>query len=100
MAHDNTSAFNCRYAVANGPRSWSEHAYGEAVDIDPRENPYRLNGRIYPPAGKPYLDRSKHRRGMIFAGGPVVAAFDAVGWGWGGRWASTPDYQHFSVNGR
>jgi len=100
MAHDNTSAFNCRYAVANGPKTWSEHAYGEAIDIDPRENPYRLNDRIYPPAGKPYLDRSKHRRGMISAGGPVVAAFDALGWGWGGRWASTPDYQHFSVNGR
>src|SRR5690348_4652648 len=26
MNHDNTSAFNCRYAVANGPKSWSEHA--------------------------------------------------------------------------
>lgn len=100
MAHDNTSAFNCRYAVTTGPRSWSEHAFGEAVDIDPRENPYRLNGRIYPPSGRGYLNRSKPRRGMILSGGPVVAAFDAVGWGWGGRWASTPDYQHFSVNGR
>ncbi|HWC36773.1 MAG TPA: M15 family metallopeptidase [Mycobacteriales bacterium] len=100
MAHDNTSAFNCRYAVANGPKTWSEHAYGEAVDIDPRENPYTLNGRVYPPSGARYADRSKHRRGMVFANGPVVRAFDAVGWGWGGRWSSSPDYQHFSVNGR
>jgi hypothetical protein len=100
MNHDNTSAFNCRYAVANGPKSWSEHAYGDAVDIDPRENPYTLNGRIYPPSGANYVDRSHHRRGMIFAHGPVVNAFDAVGWGWGGRWSSSPDYQHFSVNGR
>ncbi|HVT22504.1 MAG TPA: M15 family metallopeptidase [Mycobacteriales bacterium] len=100
MAHDNTSAFNCRYAVANGPKSWSAHAYGSAVDIDPRENPYRLNGKILPPSGAKYADRSKHRRGMIFAGGPVVRAFDAVGWGWGGRWGSTPDYQHFSASGR
>jgi hypothetical protein len=100
MAHDNTSAFNCRYAVAAGPKSWSEHAYGDAVDIDPRENPYRLNGRIYPPSGRPYLDRSKPHRGMITAHGPVVAAFAAQGWGWGGRWSSSPDYQHFSVNGR
>ncbi|MGN6473065.1 MAG: M15 family metallopeptidase, partial [Mycobacteriales bacterium] len=60
MNHDNTSAFNCRYAVANGPKSWSEHAYGEAVDIDPRENPYTLNGKIYPPSGAAYVDRSKH----------------------------------------
>ncbi|HEX3707700.1 MAG TPA: M15 family metallopeptidase [Mycobacteriales bacterium] len=100
MNHDNTSAFNCRYAVANGPKSWSEHAYGEAVDINTRENPYKLNGKILPPSGAKYADRSKHRRGMIFSHGAVVKAFDAVGWGWGGRWASTPDYQHFSVNGR
>jgi hypothetical protein len=100
MADDNTSAFNCRYAVANGPKSWSAHAYGDAVDINTRENPYRLNGKILPPSGAKYTDRSKHRRGMIFAHGPVVKAFDAVGWGWGGRWSSSPDYQHFSVNGR
>lgn len=100
MNHDNTSAFNCRYAVANGPKTWSEHAYGEAVDIDPRENPYTLNGRIYPPSGAAYTDRSHHRRGMIFDHGRAVRAFDAVGWGWGGRWSSSPDYQHFSVNGR
>jgi hypothetical protein len=100
MNHDNTSAFNCRYAVANGPKEWSEHAFGEAVDIDTRENPYKLDGKILPPSGKPYANRSKHKRGMIFATGPVVKAFDAVGWGWGGRWSSTPDYQHFSVNGR
>jgi hypothetical protein len=100
MAHDNTSAFNCRLAVSDGPKSWSEHAYGEAVDIDPFENPYKLDGKVLPPAATTYANRSKHRRGMIFAGGPVVAAFDSVGWGWGGRWTSSPDYQHFSVNGR
>jgi hypothetical protein len=37
---------------------------------------------------------------MIFASGPVVKAFDAAGWGWGGRWSGSPDYQHFSINGR
>jgi hypothetical protein len=99
-AADNTAAFNCRYAVANGPRVWSEHAYGEAIDIDPRENPYRLDGRILPADGARYANRSRVRPGMIVAGGPVVAAFDRLGWGWGGRWAATPDYQHFSVNGR
>ncbi|HEX3898192.1 MAG TPA: M15 family metallopeptidase [Mycobacteriales bacterium] len=100
MAHDNTSAFNCRLAVTNGPKSWSEHAYGEAVDIDTFENPYELDGKVLPPAATQYADRSKHRRGMIFEGGPVVRAFDSVGWGWGGRWSGSPDYQHFSVNGR
>lgn len=100
MADDNTSAFNCRYAVSNGPKSWSAHAYGDAVDIDPLENPYRLNGRILPPGGAPYMNRSDVRRGMVVDGSAPVRAFDAVGWGWGGRWSSTPDYQHFSSTGR
>jgi hypothetical protein len=100
MAADNTSAFNCRFAVANGPKSWSEHAFGEAVDIDPRENPYRLDGKILPPSGARYADRSTPRRGMVLTRGPAVGAFNAVGWDWGGSWATTPDYQHFSVNGR
>jgi hypothetical protein len=96
VQHDNTSAFNCRFAVASGPKHWSEHAYGEAIDVDPRENPYVQPGSSR--AGTKYADRSNIRRGMIIADGPVVRAFDATGWGWGGRW-SAPDYQHFSVNG-
>lgn len=99
MSHDNTSAFNCRYAVATRPHHWSEHAFGEAIDIDPRENPYRL-GRILPSGGAAYADRRHIRPGMITATGVAVRAFTNSGWGWGGRWTSTPDYQHFSVNGR
>jgi hypothetical protein len=99
MRHDNTSAFNCRYAVSDGPKHWSMHAYGEAVDINPRENPYYLNGRVYPPEGEPYLDRSDVRRGMIVPGSSPVDAFTAVGWGWGGYWSSSPDYHHFSSTG-
>jgi hypothetical protein len=100
MAHDNTSGFNCRFAVANGPRTWSEHAFGEAVDLDPLENPYRFDGKILPPAGATYANRGNVRPGMVVADGVAVRSFDALGWGWGGRWSSTPDFQHFSVNGR
>jgi hypothetical protein len=100
MAHDNTSAFNCRYAVSNGPKSWSEHAYGEAVDVNPLENPYQLNGKVLPSAGAEYVDRSHVRPGMIVAGGPAVTSFSRIGWGWGGRWPTSPDFQHFSENGR
>jgi hypothetical protein len=100
MNADNTSAFNCRYAVSNGPKSWSMHAYGEAVDVDPLENPYRLDGKVLPPAGAPYMDRSDVRAGMVVAGSSPTRAFAALGWGWGGNWSSTPDYQHFSTNGR
>jgi D-alanyl-D-alanine carboxypeptidase len=99
MAADNTSAFNCRYAVATGPKRWSVHAYGEAIDIDPLENPYLLDGTVYPPAGRPFLDRSDARPGMAEPNGELVDAFAASGWEWGGRWTSSPDYQHFSANG-
>jgi hypothetical protein len=99
MAADNTSAFNCRFAVAPGPRRWSVHAYGEAIDVDPLENPYLVGGVVYPPAGRTYLDRADVRPGMAVAGGELVTAFAAVGWQWGGRWTASPDYQHFSLNG-
>jgi hypothetical protein len=99
MAADNTSAFNCRYAVAPGPRRWSVHAYGEAVDVNPVENPYLEGGRVRPAAGRRFLDRSQARPGMAVAGGTLVAAFAAAGWQWGGRWTGSPDWQHFSATG-
>jgi D-alanyl-D-alanine carboxypeptidase len=96
---DNTAAFNCRYAVSSGPRRWSAHAYGQAIDVNPVENPYVLGGRVHPRAGTAYLDRSRVRPGMAVAGGPLVRAFAASGWSWGGRWQGSPDYQHFSTTG-
>ncbi len=100
MAADNTSGFNCRYAVAPGPRRWSVHAYGEAIDVNPVENPYLEGGVVRPRAGASYLDRSNVRPGMAVPRGRLVSAFAAVGWSWGGRWRSSPDYQHFSATGR
>ena len=99
LAADNTAAFNCRYAVASGPKRWSAHAYGFAIDVNPVENPYLLNGRVHPRAGRVYLDRSRVRRGMAVRGGLLVSAFASVGWRWGGRWTGSPDYQHFSATG-
>jgi hypothetical protein len=96
---DNTSSFNCRAAVAPGPKHWSMHAYGEAIDVDTVENPYVENGRNSHANARPYVDRSRVRRGMAVEGGTLVRAFAAIGWGWGGRWPGSPDYQHFSLNG-
>jgi hypothetical protein len=96
---DNTAAFNCRYAVASGPKRWSVHAYGLAIDVNPVENPYLEGGRVHPRAGRAYLDRSRYRRGMAVRGGLLVDAFASVGWPWGGRWTGSPDYQHFSATG-
>ena len=87
------------YAVAPGPKRWSVHAYGEAIDVNPVENPYISGGKVRPPAGRRYLDRANVRRGMAVPGGLLVRTFAAVGWQWGGRWASSPDYQHFSATG-
>jgi hypothetical protein len=99
LAADNTAAFNCRYVVGPGPRRWSVHAYGEAIDVDPVENPYLESGRVHPRAGRPFLDRTRRRAGMALPGGVLVRAFAAVGWKWGGRWTRSPDYQHFSATG-
>ncbi len=93
---DNTSGFNCR--AATGSTHWSEHAYGEAIDIDPIENPYVDNGQTSHRASVPYLDRSRVRPGMVTPA--VVAAFASIGWGWGGNWSgSIKDLQHFSASG-
>ena len=58
-----------------------------------------VGGGVRPPEGRPYVRRDPSVRGLITAGGPVVAAFARAGWSWGGRWRS-PDYQHFSSAGR
>jgi D-alanyl-D-alanine carboxypeptidase len=99
LAADNTAGFNCRYAIAPGRRRWSVHAYGEAIDVNPVENPYLEGGRVHPRAGRAYLDRTKIRRGMAVRGGVLVRSFATVGWQWGGRWSGSPDYQHFSATG-
>ena len=96
---DNTSAFNCR--TATGSSSWSNHAYGLAIDVNPIENPYvSASGSTAHRASRPYLNRSRIRRGMAYPGGVLVSAFRSAGWGWGGYWSGAKDYQHFSANGR
>jgi len=101
---DVTGSFSCRQAVpspcvgGNGTGTWSMHAFGLAVDVNPLENPYVGCGQSRDPATKPYRDRSRHLSGMVT--GKVVAAFSAIGWGWGGAWAGdTKDFMHFSSNG-
>jgi hypothetical protein len=99
MDADNTSGFNCRDAVAPGPPQWSAHAFGTAIDVNPVENPYLEGGAVQPSRGSAYLDRADMRPGMSGPGTALNEAFAAVGWQWGGRWTSSPDYQHFSANG-
>jgi hypothetical protein len=102
--NDVTASFECRQAVPSpcvggtGTGSWSMHAFGLAVDVNPLENPYVGCGQSRDPATRPYFDRSRHRRGMVTP--RAIAAFRSVGWGWGGAWAgNTKDYMHFSSTG-
>ena len=92
-----TSSFECREAAQS--THWSQHAYGLAIDINPFHNPYVRGDLVAPELASAYVDRSWERPGMIFEGDRVTAAFDAIGWGWGGRWSSLKDWMHFSRDG-
>jgi poly-gamma-glutamate synthesis protein (capsule biosynthesis protein) len=98
MADDATTGFNCRPVA--GTSRWSQHAYGKAIDVNPVENPSVTGGVPSPPAGAAFLDRRQVRPGMLTSGGVGVRAFAGIGWGWGGRWRSSKDWQHVSSNGR
>ena len=74
------------------------HAYGEAIDLNPVENPYVGCGMTRDKTALSYLNRSNVRRGMVTPA--IVVVFASVGWGWGGSWfGATKDYMHFSANG-
>jgi hypothetical protein len=99
MAANNTSAYNCRTVA--GSSTWSQHAYGRALDVNPVQNPFvSSSGAVDPPAGAAYRDRRDVRPGMVVRPGPVVDAFERIGWGWGGDFSRSKDWQHFSANGR
>ncbi|MCV7191362.1 M15 family metallopeptidase [Mycolicibacterium brumae] len=94
MRDNNTSAFNCRGIP--GSSSWSEHAYGRAIDINPLLNPYiSASGAMEPATAGPYLDRTLDEAGMLRDGHPAVEVFTDRGWTWGGNWRDPKDYQHF-----
>lgn len=92
-----TAAFVCRSVRAGS--SWSEHAKGLAIDLNPFQNPYVRGDIVVPELASAYLDRDWHRRGMIQPGDLVTRAFADIGWSWGGAWSS-PDLMHFSLNNR
>jgi hypothetical protein len=94
---NDTGSFNCR--PVRGASTYSQHAYGLAVDVNPFQNPYLKGDLVLPELASAYRDRGWRRPGMILPGGVVVRAFAAIGWGWGGSWHSLKDLQHFSANG-
>jgi hypothetical protein len=94
-----TGAFVCRPSTGSAS-TYSQHAYGLAIDVDPFQNPYTKGDLVLPELASSYLARDRVRPGMITPHGVVVRAFASIGWTWGGTWHSLKDYQHFSQNGR
>lgn len=94
---NDTTSFVCRPAV--GSNSWSQHAYGFAVDINPFHNPYLRGDLVLPELASVYLDRADLRPGMIEQGDVVFQAFRDIGWAWGGNWNTLKDWMHFSQSG-
>jgi hypothetical protein len=94
---NNTAAFVCR--TVRGGSSFSAHASGLAIDLNPFMNPYTRDDLVLPELASAYVDRGNVRPGMVLDGDAVVRAFDSVGWDWGGRWDDPVDRMHFTASG-
>ena len=99
MSANNTSAFNFR-VMTNGTKL-SKHAYGLAIDLNPKVNPYVKGNMVSPHNGKVYKERNvskckgKYKENMIQKNDKVYKLFKKYGFEWGGDWNSCKDYQHF-----
>jgi hypothetical protein len=82
-----TTGYRCRPVA--GTKTWSQHAYGTALDINPLQNP------MLPAPRSIYADRRRHLIGMIHTEG-AARAFAWNGYFWGGNWRGAKDYMHFS----
>ena len=95
---NNTGSFACR--ATRGATSYSQHAYGLAVDVEPVPEPLHQGRRGAARARVVVRRRAGGAPGMITARRARRRAFASVGWTWGGTWSSLKDLQHFSANGR
>lgn len=99
MRANNSSAFN--YRKISGSSRLSNHAYGFAIDINPRINPWVKGNKVSPSNGKVYRQRKtkkckgKYRKYMIHKNDSIYKIFKKYGFSWGGDWKSSKDYQHF-----
>lgn len=89
MEANNSSAFN--YRTIEGTKELSLHALGQAIDLNPRQNPFIRNGKASP--SQAVYDPSAP--GTFTSGSPIVKAFQDLGWEWGGNWSKIKDYHHF-----
>jgi hypothetical protein len=103
IADNNTSGFNHRNV--GGGNALSLHAYGLAIDVNPKQNPYVKRNpsgivlSVSPPSSINYVRRPQSfadpRLGMAES---VIDLFAEHGFSiWGGYWPYEFDYQHFGV---
>lgn len=90
MADNNSSGFNYRQ-IKDTPKL-SLHAFGFAVDLNPRDNPVIVNGQITQPRNG---ERNLTNPHTLTTSHPVVSFMADRGWVWGGAWQSFQDYHHF-----
>ena len=95
MEDNNTSAFNYRNVGLTS--KLSKHAYGLAIDINPKQNPYvHADGTCEPASSYAYIDRNNENlEHMIGPGDLCYELFISYGFKWGGNWNGNKDYQHF-----
>ncbi len=95
MEDNNTSAFN--YRNVGFTSKLSKHAYGLAIDINPKQNPYvYADGTCEPVSSYAYVDRTNgNLEHMIGPGDLCYELFISYGFKWGGNWNGNKDYQHF-----
>lgn len=91
MQDNNSSGLNYRYI--SGTKRLSLHAFGFAIDINPRENPVEYPDGTISPAG---TVRDLANPDVFTAHHPVVQWLEAKGWEWGGHWVEPyHDNHHF-----
>lgn len=99
MEANNTSCFN--YRKLEGSVNLSKHAYGLAIDINPRYNPYVKRGKVSPQNGAKYAYDREKRNDIpykIDRNDLAYKLFKRAGAIWGGDWKTMKDYQHFQFS--
>ena len=85
----------------------SKHAFGRAIDLNPKTNPWvSVDGRVSPRNAVKYANREGamdensdwtdvEKRAFIGKDTKVYEIFKSYGWEWGGEIWDVKDYQHF-----
>lgn len=90
MADNNTAAFN--YRLVAGTTRLSRHATGQAIDINPGQNPVIYADGVSLPPGAVYAPQAK---GTLTPASLIMQEFLSRGWQWGGDFHGLKDYHHF-----